>query len=195
MAGPRTFPSLVNDVPGTTEAAWEGLSSFEKPFITIWAANDPGNLGSCDAQDDLICGVPGAAGQPHTRLAEASHFLQDDQGPEIAARLVDFITGDTTRVAEYEADCTLPIADDGTGTLCTDDTDCDELTADSCLSPDGSIGFCTIEGCAAGGCGAPYVCCHDCNPMAAPMLPFEGSACLHPEMTAQLTAMAGCTCD
>ena len=34
--------------------------------------------------------MPGAAGQPHDRLPEASHFLQDDQGTEIATRLVDW---------------------------------------------------------------------------------------------------------
>ena len=31
------------------------------------------------------------AGQPHTRLPEASHFLQDDQGAEIARLMVEFI--------------------------------------------------------------------------------------------------------
>ena len=90
MAGPRVFPSLINDVPGTTEDAWEGLSSFEKPFLTIWASNDPGFQGSCEAQQFLINSVPGAEGQPHTRIPEASHFLQDDQGEEIATQLVAF---------------------------------------------------------------------------------------------------------
>ncbi|MEZ5244542.1 MAG: haloalkane dehalogenase [Acidimicrobiales bacterium] len=90
MGGPRTFPSLVNEVPGETAEAWEGLMAFEKPFLTLWAANDPGNLGQCATQQNLIDSVPGAAGQPHDRLAEASHFLQDDQGTEIATRLVDW---------------------------------------------------------------------------------------------------------
>lgn len=90
MTGPRVFPSLVNEVPGTTEQAWEGLRAFERPFLTIWASNDPGNLGSCEAQQIFIDEIPGAAGQPHDRLPEASHFLQDDQGEEIARRLVDF---------------------------------------------------------------------------------------------------------
>ncbi len=90
MAGPRVFPSLINDVPGQTEEAWAGLTAFDKPFLTLWASNDPGNLGSCEAQQVLIDNIPGAAGQPHDRLAEASHFLQDDQGAEIARRLVEF---------------------------------------------------------------------------------------------------------
>lgn len=92
MAGPRVFPSLVNELPGTTEAAWAGLTAFDHPFLTLWASNDPGQLGSCEVQQNLVNAVPGAAGQPHDRLAEASHFLQDDQGPEIARRLVEFFS-------------------------------------------------------------------------------------------------------
>jgi pimeloyl-ACP methyl ester carboxylesterase len=90
MAGVRVFPSLVNDLSGLNADAWAGLTAFEKPFLTLWAANDPGNLGRCETQDALIEAIPGAVGQPHDRLPEASHFLQDDQGPEIARRLVEF---------------------------------------------------------------------------------------------------------
>jgi len=75
---------------GNTELATQGLSHYEKPFITIWGSNDFGNLGSCEAQQYLIDLVPGAEGQDHIRLPEASHFLQDDQGVEIANRLVEF---------------------------------------------------------------------------------------------------------
>ncbi len=91
MAGPRVFPSLINDLPGVNDNAWAGLTSYEKPFLTIWASNDPGNLGSQEIQDNLIENIPGASGQPHTRLPEASHFLQDDQGAEIARLMVEFI--------------------------------------------------------------------------------------------------------
>lgn len=90
MGGPRTFPSLINQLPGQNAEAWAGLTSFEKPFLTLWAANDPGGLGRCETQQNLIDSVPGAEGQPHDRLAEASHFLQDDQGEQIANRLVDW---------------------------------------------------------------------------------------------------------
>jgi len=44
--------------------------------------------------------VPGAAGQPHTRIPEASHFLQDDQGEEIAMRLVDVYETNGTATPE-----------------------------------------------------------------------------------------------
>jgi haloalkane dehalogenase len=91
MAGPRAFPSLVNDLAGVNGKAWEGLTTYEKPFLTIWASNDPGNLGSKKTQDNLIDNIPGAAGQPHVRLPEASHFIQEDQGVEVARRINDFI--------------------------------------------------------------------------------------------------------
>ena len=90
MAGIRVFPSLLSQIPGANAVAWAGLTSFEEPFLTLWASNDPGNLGSCEAQQLLIDSVPGAAGHPHDRLGQASHFLQDDQGGEIAVRLLQF---------------------------------------------------------------------------------------------------------
>ncbi|MCI4667478.1 MAG: haloalkane dehalogenase [Bacteroidia bacterium] len=94
MAGARKFPSLVNELAGINEKAWAGLSSYEKPFLTIWGANDAGSLGACETQQNLIVNVPGAAGKPHVRLDEAGHFLQDDQGVEIANRLIDFYATD-----------------------------------------------------------------------------------------------------
>ncbi|MEL7377919.1 MAG: hypothetical protein AAFN65_13285, partial [Bacteroidota bacterium] len=93
MAGIRKFPSLINEVPGETENAYAGLTNYEKPFLTIWGGNDPGNLGSCELQQSFIDNVPGTQGKPHTRLDEASHFLQDDQGAEIAMRLLEFYGG------------------------------------------------------------------------------------------------------
>jgi pimeloyl-ACP methyl ester carboxylesterase len=393
MAGPRTFPSLVNDVPGTTEEAWAGLIASDRPFLAIWASNDPGNLGSCEVQQHLVDSIPGAAGQSHDRLAEASHFLQDDQGEEIARRLVEFYSDRSDRTdeslrgmryceillgflidgeiraevwgtqglnlcpaekwqaldpesiqAEYGADFiemngprytmmdagsidlpdgerrtygdlemqrlatlvlnpsqvsadpytearverttvfefwsgfqvfqltspegavyvmqsmsqmvdpdlaladlpglgsrlelpdgwtyqvnrritdlvqavesevfvlqddlkntymrvgsnstgqTLPVLDDGTGTPCSSDADCQSLDASHCLLASG-LGYCTVEGCAGGECGAPYVCCYDCSEVALPMLPFNGSACIPEAGTGMLTAQAGCTCD
>lgn len=93
MAGIRKFPSIINDVPGETETAYAGLTTYSKPFLTIWGGNDPGNLGSCELQRSFIDNVPGAEGKPHARLEEASHFLQDDQGEEIARRLIEFYNG------------------------------------------------------------------------------------------------------
>jgi pimeloyl-ACP methyl ester carboxylesterase len=91
MGGPRAFPGIVNQLPGVTNTAWEGLGDFEKPFLTIWGGNDPGNLGRPEVQQALIDHIPGSEGWDHFRLPEASHFLQDDQGAEIARRMNEFI--------------------------------------------------------------------------------------------------------
>ena len=37
----------------------------------------------------------------------------------------------------------LPVAADGTGTLCTENADCSALVADTCISDSGSAGFCS----------------------------------------------------
>jgi haloalkane dehalogenase len=100
MAGVRSFPSLVRELPGVNDEAWAGLISFERPFLTLWAANDPGSLGRCETQQELVDSVPGAVGQPHDRLDEASHFLQDDQGEEIARRMVDWYASLRRETAE-----------------------------------------------------------------------------------------------
>jgi pimeloyl-ACP methyl ester carboxylesterase len=91
MGGPRAFPGLVNQLPGVTQEAWEGLREFDKPFLTIWGGNDPGNLGRPETQQMLLDMIPGTDGWDHVRLPEASHFLQDDQGEEIAERVNAFI--------------------------------------------------------------------------------------------------------
>lgn len=91
MGGSRAFPGLVNQLPGVTDPAWEGLGNFNKPFLTIWGGNDPGNLGNPEVQQTLIDHIPGSEGWDHVRLPEASHFLQDDQGEEIARRINEFI--------------------------------------------------------------------------------------------------------
>lgn len=83
----------------------------------------------------------------------------------------------------------------GLGVSCTSDEDCAGQPADLCLGSPGQGGFCTIEGCDAGTCGAPFVCCRDCNPAAAGALPFEGSACVPEQLSSQLSSGAGCTCD
>jgi pimeloyl-ACP methyl ester carboxylesterase len=102
MAGVRVFPSLINQMPGLNEDAWAGLTLFEKPFLTIWGGNDVGMLGSCETQQKLIAEIPGAEGQPHDRLSEAGHFLQNDQGEEIARRLVEFYKKNSEQKVGFE---------------------------------------------------------------------------------------------
>jgi hypothetical protein len=88
----------------------------------------------------------------------------------------------------------LPVLADGTGTICSSDAECTGLDASHCVIG-ASNSFCTVQGCVAGGCDAPYVCCHDCNEAFASFLPFEGSACIPEVGTSLLTGTPGCTCD
>lgn len=91
MGGVRAFPGLINQLPGVTDSGWAGLGEFDKPFLTIWGNNDGGNLGSPTVQQALLDHIPGSVGWDHVRLEEASHFLQDDQGEEVARRVNEFI--------------------------------------------------------------------------------------------------------
>ncbi|GAB4530410.1 MAG: haloalkane dehalogenase [Anaerolineae bacterium] len=92
MGGVRAFPGLINQMPGVTDSGWAGLGEFDKPFLTIWGNNDGGNLGNPVVQQTLLDHIPGSEGWDHVRLPEASHFLQDDQGEEVARRVNEFIT-------------------------------------------------------------------------------------------------------
>ncbi len=90
----------------------------------------------------------------------------------------------------------LEVTEDGTGALCSTDDDCPGGGVDTCLLATGSTGFCTREGCGAGECQGSYTCCRECADFVAPMLPFEGSACLPATAAEQLSAApASCTCD
>ncbi|MEM9074402.1 MAG: hypothetical protein AAGE52_38265 [Myxococcota bacterium] len=93
-------------------------------------------------------------------------------------------------------DTALPIADDGTGTACRTDADCPGEGVGTCLIASGEEGFCTREGCGAGDCRSPYLCCRECAAAVATTLPFDGSACLPEAAAPSLTgAPASCTCD
>ncbi|MGN6162002.1 MAG: haloalkane dehalogenase [Marmoricola sp.] len=91
LAGARAFPRLVPTSPDdpaipANRAAWETLGGWEKPFLCLFGRNDP-ILGKADRP--LIEHVPGARDQPHDRL-RAGHFLQEDVGPELARRIIDW---------------------------------------------------------------------------------------------------------
>jgi haloalkane dehalogenase len=91
QAGARAFPQLVPTSPDdpaipANRAAWDALGRWEKPFLCIFGARDP-ILGRADRP--LIEHVPGATGQPHDRI-NGSHFVQEDCGPELAARMLSW---------------------------------------------------------------------------------------------------------
>lgn len=89
----RVFPRLVpltSDDPGAVanREAWAVLRQWHKPFLTAFSDGDPITRGG-----DRVFQreVPGAAGQSHTVIRGAGHFLQEDCGSELAAVVLDFI--------------------------------------------------------------------------------------------------------
>src|SRR5204862_478704 len=68
--------------------AWQALRRWEKPFLTAFSDSDPITQGG----DVLLReAIPGTRGQPHTTIARAGHFLQEDRGEELARVVIDFI--------------------------------------------------------------------------------------------------------
>ena len=97
-AGARQFPLLVPVTPEDPAAAanrkaWEVLRRWTKPFLTAFSDSDPITGG---ADRVLQQAIPGAEGQPHTTIAGAGHFLQEDKGEELARAVVDFIARTST---------------------------------------------------------------------------------------------------
>ncbi|AMN68069.1 haloalkane dehalogenase [Psychrobacter sp. P11G5] len=91
--GARQFPLLVPITPDdpaseNNRTAWIELSKWTKPFITLFSDSDPITAGGDRVMQKLI---PGTKGQNHTTIANAGHFLQEDQGEKVAELLVKFI--------------------------------------------------------------------------------------------------------
>jgi haloalkane dehalogenase len=91
--GARQFPMLVPVSPddpasAANRRAWEALGRWKQPFLTAFSDSDPITGG---ADRILQQAIPGAAGQPHTTIQGAGHFLQEDRGEELARVVVDFI--------------------------------------------------------------------------------------------------------
>lgn len=92
-AGARQFPVLVPISPDDAASApnrkaWEVLRRWRKPFLTAFSDSDPITRG---ADGLLQQAIPGAQGQPHTSIAGAGHFVQEDKGEELARVVIDFI--------------------------------------------------------------------------------------------------------
>jgi haloalkane dehalogenase len=92
--GARVFPTLVpihpsNPAREANERAWEMYKAWTKPFITLFSTRDPVTKGGEKMWQKK---VPGAAGQKHTQIRGAAHFVQEDKGEEVAEALVSFIS-------------------------------------------------------------------------------------------------------
>ncbi len=93
QAGARVFPMLVPTSPDDPAAAanrraWQRLATWDRPFLTAFSDGDPITAG---AEKILQAHIPGARGLSHTTVQNAGHFLQEDQGPALAAVICRFI--------------------------------------------------------------------------------------------------------
>lgn len=93
QAGARQFPMLVPVSPDDPAAernrtAWASLGEYDRPFLCAFSDSDP-ITGA--AEPVLRSHVRGAQGQRHVTIAQGGHFLQEDQGPELARAVVEFI--------------------------------------------------------------------------------------------------------
>lgn len=91
--GARQFPALVPTSPedpahDANVAAWAVLASFARPFLCCFS----GDAITRGADAKFIREVPGAQGQAHTTIPGSAHFLQEENGPELARVLNGFIT-------------------------------------------------------------------------------------------------------
>lgn len=63
--------------------------AMAKAFLTAFSDSDPITAGGDKVMQKLI---PGCKGQQHTTIAQGGHFLQEDQGEELAKVVANFIT-------------------------------------------------------------------------------------------------------
>jgi haloalkane dehalogenase len=99
LAGARRFPTLVPLLPddpaiADNRRAWQALGAFAKPFLTAFTDGDPVTRGQDERMREEI---PGAQGQPHTTIAGAGHFVQEDAGEALARITLDFIARSRAR--------------------------------------------------------------------------------------------------
>ncbi|HEX3910943.1 MAG TPA: haloalkane dehalogenase [Solirubrobacteraceae bacterium] len=91
-AGARAFPLMIPrtpDAPGAAAGArvQEALSQDRRPMLVLWADSDP--ILPAHVGERFAAAVGGPAPVP---IQDASHFLQEDKGPEIGSRIADWLT-------------------------------------------------------------------------------------------------------
>lgn len=90
--GPRRFPMILpveplDPVAVANAAAWTRLGAWQKPVLTVFSAS---LAGSGMGPEKLKAHLPGARGQAHAVLADASFYLMEDKWAELAERIAAF---------------------------------------------------------------------------------------------------------
>ena len=93
-AGARAFPELVPTEPDHPSAAAmlavrDALARWEKPTLVLFSDSD--RVFSPAHAERLAAHIPGAL--PAEIVVGAGHFLQEDRGEEVAARVARFVGG------------------------------------------------------------------------------------------------------
>ena len=92
-AGLRQMTALIPLTPNDPGAAigrdtMAVLRTWQRPFLTAYSDGDPPTRG----WDNVFAAeIPGAQGQPHTTIAGAGHFVQEQRGGELGRIVADFI--------------------------------------------------------------------------------------------------------
>jgi haloalkane dehalogenase len=91
-AAPRTMPTLVPTSPDDPSAqpnrdAWKVLEAWDGPTVIAFSDSDPVTKGG----DGIFNKIAGSVGQPHTTIVGGGHFLQEDQGPQLAQVVTDLV--------------------------------------------------------------------------------------------------------
>jgi haloalkane dehalogenase len=92
-AGLRQLTALLpltrND-PGAAigRATWAALEQWQKPFLTAYSDGDPATSGWDRVFQQR---VPGAAGQRHTTITGAGHFVQEQHGEQLGRIIATFV--------------------------------------------------------------------------------------------------------
>jgi haloalkane dehalogenase len=92
-SGVRAMPSLVPTSPddpaaAANRAAWQRLSTWDKPFLVAFSDSDPITGGMAPILRRVI---PGAAGLDHPTITGAGHFLQEDAGEQLGEVIARFV--------------------------------------------------------------------------------------------------------
>jgi haloalkane dehalogenase len=93
QAGARAMPGLVPYTPDdpaseANRAAWGVITTLNIPALVAFSDGDPIMAAMRPIFEAVL---PGAKGREHPVIENAGHFLQEDDGPTLAAHVNDFI--------------------------------------------------------------------------------------------------------
>ncbi len=92
-AGPRHLPRLIpaspfHEASGPNREAWKKLEAYDKPVLTLFSE---AMVKRGPKPNEFIERIPGAQGQPHEAIPDASFFVIEDQPQLLAEKTLDFI--------------------------------------------------------------------------------------------------------